>query len=203
MIDKKEEKLINSLHPQELIMIINIGKIVQEKHKMKPETSFVFAFGIVCAHFVFEETSMNLNIEDIYNTLPNKSKSKNGEKNLKKTSLLLELVKKLEIFYIKLIKMDNKINDIYLDLKNLVEKTHKIIVLDEKTKEKINKQENIKLNVKENTKQTIKQEIKKKLLKKKHSLVKQQPQKQQTLKTTFMFHCLRQGEKVQKQTTLL
>ena len=66
---QKEEKLINSLHPQELIMIINIGKIVQEKHKMKPETSFVFAFGIVCAHFVFEETSMNLNIEDIYNTL--------------------------------------------------------------------------------------------------------------------------------------
>ena len=58
MIDKKEEKLINSLHPQELIMIINIGKIVQEKHKMKPETAFVFAFGIVCAHFVFEETSM-------------------------------------------------------------------------------------------------------------------------------------------------
>ena len=63
--------------------------------------------------------------------------------------------------------MDNKINDIYLDLKNLVEKTHKIIVLDEKTKEKINKQENIKLNVKENTKQTIKQEIKKEIIEKK------------------------------------
>lgn len=89
MIDKKEEKLINSLHPQELIMIINIGKIVQEKHKMKPETAFVFAFGIVCAHFVFEETSMNLNIEDMYNTLPNKLKSKNKEKKFKKDFFII------------------------------------------------------------------------------------------------------------------
>ena len=95
MIDKKEEKLINSLHPQELIMIINIGKIVQEKHKMKPETSFVFAFGIVCAHFVFEETSMNLNIEDIYNTLPNKSKSKNGEKKFKKDFFIIGTSKEI------------------------------------------------------------------------------------------------------------
>ena len=89
MIDKKEEKLINSLHPQELIMIINIGKIVQEKHKMNPETAFVFAFGIVCAHFIFEETSMNLNIEDMYNTLPNKLKSKNKEKKFKKDFFII------------------------------------------------------------------------------------------------------------------
>ena len=89
MIDKKEEKLINSLHPQELLMIINIGKIVQEKHKMKPEIAFVFAFGIVCAHFVFEETSMNLNIEEIYNTLPNKLKSKNKEKKFKKDFFII------------------------------------------------------------------------------------------------------------------
>ena len=67
--------------------------------------------------------------------------------------------------------MNNNINDIYLDLKNLVEKTHKIIVLDEKTtkesNETKNKQENIKLKVNENTKKIIKQEIKKEITEKK------------------------------------
>tara|TARA_Y100000591_G_C21852538_1_gene712625 strand:- start:1276 stop:1599 length:324 start_codon:yes stop_codon:yes gene_type:complete len=38
--------------------------------------------------------------------------------------------------------MNNNINDIYKDLKNLVEKTHKIIVLDEKTKESETKKTN-------------------------------------------------------------
>ena len=75
--------------------------------------------------------------------------------------------------------MNNNINDIYKDLKNLVEKTHKIIVLDEKTikesKEKINlqenikvkTQENIKLKIKENTKQIIKTEINKEIIERK------------------------------------
>ena len=75
--------------------------------------------------------------------------------------------------------MNNNINDIYKDLKNLVEKTHKIIVLDEKTIKESNEtrnkqenikvkiQENIKLKVKENTKQTIKTEIKKEIIEKK------------------------------------
>ena len=75
--------------------------------------------------------------------------------------------------------MNNNINDIYKDLKNLVEKTHKIIVLDEKTtKEKTNLQENIKvkiqenikLKVKENTKQTIKTEITKEIFSAKFAL---------------------------------
>ena len=88
MIVKKEEILINSLHPQELIMIINIGKFMKREHKMKAEIAFVFAFGIVCAHFIFENTSMNLNIEDIYNTLPNKIKSKSGEKKFKRDFFL-------------------------------------------------------------------------------------------------------------------
>ena len=56
----------------------------------KPETSFVFAFGIVCAHFVFEETSMNLNIEDIVNLLCKQIKIKNGEKNLKEFFIRLK-----------------------------------------------------------------------------------------------------------------
>ena len=84
MIDQKEERQIGCLHPQELIMIINIGKLTQEIYKMKPEIAFVFALGIVNAHFIFEETSMNLDIEEIYNTLPNKVKSKNGEKKFKR-----------------------------------------------------------------------------------------------------------------------
>tara|TARA_B100001063_G_scaffold247284_1_gene292147 strand:+ start:6981 stop:7523 length:543 start_codon:yes stop_codon:yes gene_type:complete len=84
MIDKKEEQLVMCLHPQELIMIINIGKIVQSKYQMKPEVALVFSIGLVFAHFVFENTSMYLSIEDIYNILPNKSKSKNGEKKFKR-----------------------------------------------------------------------------------------------------------------------
>ena len=95
MIDKKEEKLIFSLHPQELIMIINIGKILQERYKMKPENAFVFSLGIISANFVFENTSMNLNIEEIYNTLPNKSKSKNGEKKFKKDFFIIGTSKEI------------------------------------------------------------------------------------------------------------
>ena len=88
MIVKKEEILINSLHPQELIMIINIGKFMQKEHKMKAEIAFVFAFGLVCAHFIFENTSMDLNIEDIYNTLPNKIKSNRGKSTFKRDFFL-------------------------------------------------------------------------------------------------------------------
>ena len=55
--------------------------------------------------------------------------------------------------------MDNKINDIYKDLKNLVEKTHKIIILDEKNKEKTKNQKNIKLKIKENIKTEINNQI--------------------------------------------
>lgn len=87
-IDKKEEQLVKSLHPKELIMIINIGSIMQKTYKMKPEVAFVFAFGIINAHFVFENTSMDITIENMYNTLPNKSKSKSGEKRFKKDFFL-------------------------------------------------------------------------------------------------------------------
>tara|TARA_B100001027_G_C16097286_1_gene254418 strand:+ start:41 stop:574 length:534 start_codon:yes stop_codon:yes gene_type:complete len=104
MISKKEEKLINSLHPQELLMIINIGKLLQTKHKIKPETAFIFAFGIVCAHFVFEETSMNLKIEEIYNTLPNKLKSKNKEKKFKKDFFIIGTSKEVRNILFKINK---------------------------------------------------------------------------------------------------
>tara|TARA_Y100000591_G_C21852538_1_gene712626 strand:- start:1592 stop:2122 length:531 start_codon:yes stop_codon:yes gene_type:complete len=104
MIDKKEEKLINSLHPQELLMIINIGKITQEKYKMKPEISFILSFGIVCAHFIFEETSMNLNIKEIYNTLPNKLKSKNKEKKFKKDFFIIGTSKEVRNILFKINK---------------------------------------------------------------------------------------------------
>ena len=63
--------------------------------------------------------------------------------------------------------MDNKINDIYKDLKNLVEKTHKIIILDEKNKEKTKNQKNIKLKIKENIKTEIKTEINNQIIEKK------------------------------------
>jgi|TARA_B110000967_G_scaffold161527_1_gene167731 hypothetical protein len=88
MIDSNEEHLVKSLHPKELLMIINIGSIMQKTYKMKPEVAFIFAFGIIHAHFVFENTSMDISIENMYNTLPNKYKSKSGEKKFKKDFFL-------------------------------------------------------------------------------------------------------------------
>ena len=88
MIDNNEEQLVKSLHPKELLMVINIGSIMQKTYKMKPEVAFIFAFGIIHAHFVFENTSMDISIENMYNTLPPKYKSKSGEKRFKKDFFL-------------------------------------------------------------------------------------------------------------------
>lgn len=78
MIDNEEEQLINKIHPKELIMIINIGKILQKK-KIKPEVAFILSLGLVSAHFVFEDTSMGLCLKDIYETLPENLQSKKGK----------------------------------------------------------------------------------------------------------------------------
>lgn len=88
MIDNNEEQLVKSLHPKELLMVINIGSIMQKTYKMKPEVAFIFAFGIIHAHFIFENTSMDMSIENMYNTLPDKHKSKSGEKMFKKDFFL-------------------------------------------------------------------------------------------------------------------
>ena len=88
LIDNHDEKQLRSLHPKELIMIINIGSIMQKTYKMKAELAFIFAFGIIHAHFVFENTSIDLTIGAMYNTLPKKSKSKYGEKMFTKDFFL-------------------------------------------------------------------------------------------------------------------
>lgn len=84
VIDKTEAYQVHALHPNELIMIINIGKILQEQHKMQAEVAFILSFGLVHAHFVFEDTAMHLTVEGIYNTLPKKFKSVKGKKEFKK-----------------------------------------------------------------------------------------------------------------------
>ena len=59
--------------------------------------------------------------------------------------------------------MSDNINDIYYDLKHLVEKTHKIIVLNEKTTKESNKTQQIKEKTKptQNIKFTTKEKSKK------------------------------------------
>lgn len=79
MIDKEEEQLINKIHPKELIMIINIGKTLQ-KNKIKPEIAFILSLGLVSAHFVFEDTSMGLDLKEMYETLPENLQSNSGKK---------------------------------------------------------------------------------------------------------------------------
>lgn len=88
MIDKTEERQVNSLHPKELIMLINIGKIMQETFQIRSEEAFILSFGLIHAYFIFEDTSMNLTLEDMYNTLPCKLKTKSGEKKFKKDFFL-------------------------------------------------------------------------------------------------------------------
>ena len=44
VINKEEEYQVHSLHPNELIMIINIGKVFQEQHKMTAELAFILSF---------------------------------------------------------------------------------------------------------------------------------------------------------------
>jgi len=84
VINETEEYQVHSLHPNELIMIINIGKVLQDKHEMKPELAFILSFGLVHAHFVFENTAMYLTVEGIYNTLPKTFKTIKGKKEFKK-----------------------------------------------------------------------------------------------------------------------
>ena len=84
VINKTEEYQVHSLHPNELIMIINIGKLLQEQYKMTAELAFILSFGLVHAHFVFEDTAMHLTVEGIYNTLPKTFQTIKGKKEFKK-----------------------------------------------------------------------------------------------------------------------
>lgn len=80
MIDKQEEYQIKRISLKELTVIANIGKYSIKKLKMKPCFAMAFTLGIYYSAFVFEQTSMNLTINEIYNIIPGNKRTKTGYK---------------------------------------------------------------------------------------------------------------------------
>ena len=76
MIEEEEKYLIKTIHIKEMIKLINMAQIVKNEFKMCPEIGFAFCLGVLYATFVFEGTSMNLTIAEIYGIVPKKKQQK-------------------------------------------------------------------------------------------------------------------------------
>ena len=69
-IEKQEIYEIKRLTLKEMTTIINIGKYSILKLKLLPEIALAFSLGVYYATFIFEQTSLSLTIEEIYDILP-------------------------------------------------------------------------------------------------------------------------------------
>ena len=70
MIEEEEKYLIKRIHIKEMIKLINMAQIVKNEFKMGPEIGFAFCLGVLYATLVFEGTSMDLTITEIYGIIP-------------------------------------------------------------------------------------------------------------------------------------
>lgn len=80
LIDKQEEHQIKRITLEELTVIANIGKYSIKKLKMNPCIAFAFTLGIYYSAFIFEQTGMNLTINEIYDIIPEHKRTKTGYK---------------------------------------------------------------------------------------------------------------------------
>lgn len=87
-IEKQEIYEIKRLTLKEMTTIINIGKYSILKLKLLPEIALAFSLGVYYATFIFEQTSLSLTIEEIYDILPENIKEKNNYINFQKLFLI-------------------------------------------------------------------------------------------------------------------
>ena len=87
-IIQEEEYQIERISLKELTAIANLGKYSLEKLKMNPYISMAFTLGIYYGTFIFEQTALNLTIEEIYSIIPSNKRLPNGLKKFTKTFVL-------------------------------------------------------------------------------------------------------------------
>lgn len=87
-IEKQEIYEIKRLTLKEMTTIINIGKYSIMKLKLLPEIALAFSLGVYYATFIFEQTSLSLTIEEIYDILPENIQEENNYINFQKLFLI-------------------------------------------------------------------------------------------------------------------
>ena len=87
-IIREEEYQIERIFLKELTAIANLGKYSLEKLKMNPYIAMAFTLGIYYGTFIFEQTALNLTIEEIYSIIPSNKRLPNGLKNFTKNFVL-------------------------------------------------------------------------------------------------------------------
>ena len=85
LINEAEAYQIKRITLQELTVIVNLGKYAKNTLKMKSYIAMVFALGIYYSTFIFEQTGLCLTIAEIYNTIPEGKRTKNGYKSFLKS----------------------------------------------------------------------------------------------------------------------
>lgn len=84
IIDSEETYQIKRINLKELTIMANIGKYSVNTLKMKPPFAMAFTLGLYYANFIFEQTSLNLTLSEIYNIIPKYKQTKNGCKQFQK-----------------------------------------------------------------------------------------------------------------------
>ena len=84
----KEIYEIKRLTLKEITTIINIGKYAIKKLNLIPEIALAFCLGVYYANFIFEQTSLSLTIEEIYDILPENIKKTNDYKKFVKLFII-------------------------------------------------------------------------------------------------------------------
>ena len=80
LINKQEEYQIKRITLKELTIMANIGKYTIKTLKMKPYIAMAFTLGIYYSIFIFEQTGMNLTVNEIYEIIPEHKRTKTGYK---------------------------------------------------------------------------------------------------------------------------
>ena len=84
MINDREGYELERITLKELTTIANLGKYSVNVLKMKPHIAMAFTLGIYYGTFIFEQTSLYLTIDEIYDIIPVYKRSKNGYKTFVK-----------------------------------------------------------------------------------------------------------------------
>ena len=80
LINQQEEYQIKRITLEELTIIANLGKYTINILKMKPHIAMPFTLGIYYSIFIFEQTGMNLTVNEIYDIIPEHKRTKTGYK---------------------------------------------------------------------------------------------------------------------------
>jgi len=80
LINQQEEYQIKRITLEELTIIANLGKYTINILKMKPHIAMTFTLGIYYSIFIFEQTGMNLTVNEIYDIIPEHKRTKTGYK---------------------------------------------------------------------------------------------------------------------------